>query len=76
VEAIARQRVQLLRATYDSNPNLAEITARLKILNSRLLAAAPRVTDVQVSLLEDAANRLQASRASLEERAQRLGISL
>lgn len=76
VASIAKQRVELLNSSYKQGPHAAEITARLKILNSRLAEALPRVSIEQVALLEVAAASLERSRSSLEARAQRLGIAI
>lgn len=76
VDVIVRQRVELLQASYVQGPRVAEITARLRILNTRLMEAAPRVTKEQVEQLEAAEILLKESRASLNARAERLGIKL
>lgn len=74
IELIAKQRVQLMAAKYASDTVPSEIVARLEILNHRLLALAPRVSEDQVLALENANEQLVHIRAAREERSKRLGI--
>lgn len=74
IAPIARQRVQLLAASYAGGEEQREIVARLEILNRRLLALAPRVSQEQVAALENANDNLLRIRAAREERARRLGL--
>lgn len=69
---IASQRVLLMAAKYAGNVESSEIVARLEILNRRLSAIAPRVTQQQVSSLEKANDQLASIRAAREGRAFRL----
>jgi len=74
ISPIARQRVQLLAASYVGGDEQREIVARLEILNRRLLLLAPRVSREQVAALETANEDLQNIRAARVERAKRLGL--
>lgn len=75
VERIAKQRVQLMAVKYASGDEPREMTARLAILNHRLLDHSPRVSVEQVQALEAAATQLAAARNFREERMRRLGIT-
>ncbi|MGN6829755.1 hypothetical protein [Paucibacter sp. M5-1] len=76
VDRIARRRVELMAAKYAGGRNTAEIVARLEILNNRLIERSPRITPAQVDALEEAALVVARSKATREERAKRLGLSI
>jgi hypothetical protein len=71
----AEQRVKLMAIKYagDSSP---ELLARLEILNQRLIAQFPRVTESQVSGLERAHEELSQMRAARIARARSLGLTV
>ena len=75
VARIAYGRVVLLAARCAAAGSQAEITARLEILNRRLLEQAPRISEDQVRALEEAEAHVMASKAAREERFRRLGLS-
>lgn len=76
VDRIAKQRVQLMAATYARSSDSSEILARLEILNYRLLNQSPRISKAQVDALEYANDQLTQIRASRERQANRLGMSV
>ena len=57
-DAVANDRIKFLAAKYATKGNDREITARLEILNNRLLSLVPTVTEAQISFLEKMADTL------------------
>lgn len=68
VSDLASKRVRLLAAKYVADENVAEVTARLAILDRRMLQVAPRVSVEQVKQLEDANDLIEQARAAREAR--------
>ncbi len=75
-DRIAKQRIRLMAFKYASNNASSEIVARLEILNQRLLNQSPRISKVQVEMLELATEKLARFSMAREERSRRLGIPI